>query len=184
MSEKIKEIGARIHDLRESNDISAAQMGKVLGISLETYIDYESGKQDIPASILFKVAQEFNVDMSLLLTGKEPHMNIYTVTRKDKGINVERRADYSYQNLAPNFHHKKAEPFLVTVEPKAPETPVTMNSHPGQEFDYILEGTLKITIHDHEIVLEAGDSIFYDSSYGHGMEALHGKVAKFLAIIF
>ncbi|MBN2428993.1 MAG: helix-turn-helix transcriptional regulator [Deltaproteobacteria bacterium] len=184
MSEKIKEIGSRIHDLRESSDISAAQFGKILGISPETYSDYESGKQDIPASVLFKIAQELKVDMSLLLTGKEPHMNIYTVTRKDKGINVERHSDYSYQNLAPNFHHKKAEPFLVTVEPKLPETPVSINSHPGQEFDYVLEGTLKITIHDHEILLEAGDSIFFDSSYGHGMESLNNKVAKFLAIIF
>jgi quercetin dioxygenase-like cupin family protein len=122
--------------------------------------------------------------MSLLLTGEAPRMNIFTVTRRGKGINVERRVDYSYQNLAPNFSHKRAEPFLVTVEPKPAETPVSINSHPGQEFDYVLEGTLKITIHNHDIVLEPGDSIFYDSTYGHGMEALNGKTAKFLAIIF
>ena len=184
MNEKVKEIGARIHELRELSDISAAQMAKLLGITLPTYNNYESGKEDIPASVLFKVSQELHVDMSLLLTGEIPRMNIYTVTRKGKGINVERRVDYSYQNLAPNFSHKKAEPFLVTVEPKSAETPVSMNSHPGQEFDFVLEGILKVMIHDHEIILEPGDSIFYDSSYGHGMEALHNSTAKFLAVIF
>ena len=184
MNEKIQETAARIHELRELSDISAAQMAKKLGIPLETYTGYESGKDDIPASVLFNVAQELGVDLSLLLTGREPHMNIYTVTRKGKGVAVDRHADYGYQHLAANFQHKKAEPFLVVVDPKPPGTPVSINFHPGQEFDYILEGTLKITIHNQEIVLEEGDSIFYDSSFGHGMEAAGGKSAKFLAIIF
>lgn len=184
MNEKIREIGIRIHELRELSDISAAQMAKSLEIPLQTYSRYESGDEDIPASVLFNVAQELNVNMSLLLTGEEPRMNIYTVTRKGKGVKVQRRADYSYQHLAANFHLKKAEPFLVTVEAKPAGTPVSINSHPGQEFNYILEGTLKIRIHDHDIILEAGDSIFFDANFGHGMEALQGKAAKFLAIIF
>lgn len=184
MNEKIRETAARIHELRELSDISAAQMAKKVGVSLDSYNEYESGKNDIPASVLFNIANELGVDMSLLLTGKEPHMNIYTVTRKGKGTRVDRQADYGYQHLAANFQHKRAEPFLVTVEPKPPGTPVSINSHPGQEFDYILEGTLKITIHQQEILLEAGDSIYYDSSYGHGMEALNEKPARFLAIIF
>ncbi len=184
MNEKVKEIGARIHELRELSEISAAHMAKIVEIPLRAYNKFETGEEDIPASVLFKISQELNVDMSLLLTGEAPRMNIYTVTRKGKGVNVERRADYSYQNLAANFHHKKAEPFLVTVDPKPVDTPLCINSHPGQEFDYILEGTLKVMIHHHEITLEPGDSIFYDSSYGHGMEALHGKTARFLAIIF
>ncbi|MBN2719908.1 MAG: helix-turn-helix transcriptional regulator [Proteobacteria bacterium] len=184
MNQKIQETAARIHELRELSDISAAQMAKNLGIDLEAYAEYETGNADIPASILFNVAQELGVDMSLLLTGKEPHMNIYTVVRKGKGVMVDRQAGYDYQHLAANFNHRKAEPFLVVVQPKPPGTPMSINSHPGQEFDYVLEGTLKIAIHDHEIVLEAGDSIFYDSCYGHGMEAINDKAARFLAIIF
>lgn len=184
MNEKIRETAARIHELRELSDISAAQMAKTLGIPLKTYTLYESGETDIPASVLFSVAQQLGIDMKVLLTGKEPHMNIYTVTRKGKGVAVERQADYDYQHLAANFQHRKAEPFLVAVQPKSPGTSVSINHHPGQEFDYVLEGTLKITIHDNEIVLEEGDSIFFDSSYGHGLEALDGKAARILAIIF
>jgi len=184
MNQKIQETAARIREWRELSDISAAQMAKKLEIDLETYLEYESGKDDIPASVLFNVAQELGVDMSLLLTGKEPHMNIYTVVRRGKGVTVDRQASYDYQHLAANFNHRKAEPFLVVVQPKPPGTPLSKNSHPGQEFDYVLEGTLKIAIHDHEIVLEEGDSIFYDSGYGHGMEAVNDKAARFLAIIF
>jgi len=183
MKEKMKEIGSRIFELRDLSEISAEEMAEYLKIDVKTYKEYENGISDIPASILYEIAQKFGVDMGLLLTGEETRMHIFTVTRKDKGIAVERRKQYKYENLAEKFIHKKAEPFIVTVDSKDDETTVTKNSHPGQEFDYVLEGTLKLYIHDNELILEEGDSIFYDSSYEHAMEALNNKPAKFIAIV-
>jgi hypothetical protein len=58
------------------------------------------------------------------------------VTRNGEGVEVERREQYKYQNLAGNFVHKKAEPFIVTVEPHQDKP--SIYSHPGQEFDYVL----------------------------------------------
>jgi transcriptional regulator with XRE-family HTH domain len=183
MQEKIEEIARRIREMRQLLDISAEKMAKNLEIDLDVYNNYEKANSDIPASLLHDIAGQLNVDMSLLLTGEEPKMHIFTVTRKDKGVEVERKKDYKYQSLAANFIHKKAEPFLVVVEPKQSDKKVSTNSHPGQEFDYVLEGTLKIYIHDNEIVLEIGDSIFFDSSCEHAMEAVGDKAAKFLAVI-
>jgi quercetin dioxygenase-like cupin family protein len=110
-------------------------------------------------------------------------MHYFTVTRKGQGISVERRKQYKYQSLASNFINKKAEPFIVTVEPKPKGAAVQTNAHPGQEFNYVLEGSLKFIIRDQEFVLEAGDSIYFDSSCEHAMIALGGKPARFLAII-
>jgi transcriptional regulator with XRE-family HTH domain len=180
MQEKIKEIAIRIKELREISDISAEEMARLLNIDIETYESYEAGEKDIPASILYGISNELKVDMSVLLRGENPKMHVFTVTRKDKGVGVERRKEYKYQSLASNFVHKKAEPFVVKVEPKPEGTKISMNSHPGQEFDFVLEGTLKVVIHNNEIVLEEGDSIFFDSNYPHG---IGGKSAKFLAII-
>ena len=183
MQEKIKEIAARIRELRDISDISVEEMAGKLALPVDTYSNYEAGEEDIPASILLEIAQTLNVDMSVLLTGEAPRMRVFSVTRKDKGVSAERRKDYKYQNIAANFAHKKAEPFVVRVDPKPEGTPISTNSHPGQEFDYVLEGTLKVVIHNNEIVLEEGDSIFFDSNYAHGMQALGGKPAKFLAVI-
>ena len=47
----------------------------------------------------------------------------------------------------------------------------------------MLEGSLKIVIHDNEVVLNEGDSIFFDSSYKHVMEALNDKPVKLLAVV-
>jgi len=181
MTEKIEEIASRIRELRELYNISTAEMAEHLNIPTETYNGYEEGNTDIPASVLFEIANKLDVNMSLLLTGNEPRMHIFTVTRKGEGVDVERRKQYKYQNLAEKFIHKKAEPFLVTVEPRK-DKPST-NSHPGQEFDYILKGSLKFYIHDHEIILNEGDSIFFDSSYEHAMVALNDEPSQMLVFV-
>lgn len=183
MQEKIKEIAARVHELRELSDIPVKEMAKYLEVSDKTYQNYENGTEDIPASILFEIAHKLHIDMATLLTGEEPRMNIFTVTRNGKGVNVERRKQYKYQNLAEKFIHKKAEFFIVSVEPKPQGSKPETNSHPGQEFNYVLEGSLKVYIHSNEIALKEGDSIYFDSNYEHAMEALEGKPAKFLAVI-
>ena len=184
MKEKIQEIAARVKELRELSGLGVERVAERLGLPPATIKAYESGEADIPASVLCELARELGVDTTLLLTGSEPKMNIFTVTRKGKGVKVERRSQYKYQGLAENFIHKKAEPFLVTVEPKPADEKLHSNSHPGQEFDYVLEGCLQVVIHDNELVLEPGDSVYFDSTHAHGMRALDGKPAKFLAIIF
>lgn len=184
MQEKIREVATRIKALRENLGVSTDDMANHLKVAAGVYAEYEKGESDIPASILFGIAHRLNIDMAVLLTGEEPHMRYFTVTRKDKGVVVERRTQYKYQNLAANFIHKKAEPFLVTVEPKSPGKTAEMNTHPGQEFDYVIQGVLKIYIHGNELVLREGDSIYFDSGCPHAMEAMENAPAKFLAVIF
>ena len=47
----------------------------------------------------------------------------------------------------------------------------------------MLSGTLAVTIDGHELVLNEGDALFYDSLHPHGMKALNDKPAQFLAVI-
>ena len=182
MKENNKDIGARIKELRELSNIGIGEIANEFDIDEEEYISYENGDKNIPASVLYEISQKFNVDMGLLLTGEETRMHIFTVTRKGEGASVERRSQYEYENLAEKFIHKKGEPFIVTVDPNDIEKPNT-STHPGQEFNYLIEGSLKLFIHNNEIILNEGDSIFFDSTYEHSMKSLNNKKAKFLAII-
>ena len=182
MNEYNKDIGNRIRELRELSDITIKEIAEKLNIDEEIYIQYENGDIDIPASFIYELANIFKVDLGLLLTGEESKMTIFDVTRANKGVSVDRSKEYTHENLCSNFIHKKAETFLVTVDPEKNPTP-SLNSHPGQEFNYVLEGSLKIYIHNNEIILNEGDCIFFDSTHRHAMVALNGKPAKFLAMI-
>jgi mannose-6-phosphate isomerase-like protein (cupin superfamily)/DNA-binding XRE family transcriptional regulator len=183
MLEQIKVIAERVKGLREISGISAETLAKELDLTTEQYLLYESGTVDIPAGFLIKIAQKNNMELSALLSGENPRLHVYCVVRKDKGLNVERRKQYKYEHLAYNFINKKAEPFIVRVEPGTDDAPLEYNSHPGQEFDYVIEGTMKIVIDNHEIILNEGDSVYYDSGYKHAMKALNNVTVKMLTVV-
>ena len=183
MNEQIQLIAARIKELREIAGISAESFANELNIDKDLLLNYENGNTDISVGFLLKVAHRFNLELSALLKGDQPKLHVYSVARNGKGLIVDRRKQYKYESLASNFIHKKAEPFIVTVEPDASNAPLESNTHPGQEFNYVLEGTLMIVVDGHEIVLSEGDSIYFDSGYKHAMKALNNLQSKFLAVI-
>lgn len=183
MLEQIKQTAQRMKGLREIEGYTTRQIAEDLNISQELYESYESGEVDIPMSFLYEFANKFGVELTAIISGEDPRLKIYQLVRSGEGLDVERRKQYKYQSLAYNFRHKKAEIFTVEVPETKPGDPAPVNSHPGHEFNYVLEGTLKLTINSKELTLHPGDSLYFDASYAHGMQAVGGK-AKFLAIIF
>jgi len=183
MSDQIREIAERVRELRNIEGIPAETLAAELGVDLKTYLAWEDSAENIPVGTLFELAKRFNVDMRELISGKSPHLKTYCLTRAEQGIDTERRPAYKYKNLADSFIHKRAEPFMVEVGPESENKAIELNSHPGQEFDYVIEGKLLISVGGHELVLNEGDSLYYDSGEEHGMKALGGKRARFLAVI-
>lgn len=178
-----QQIGERLRGLRDCLELSQEEVASQCGVSPEEVDAYERGDLDIPVSFLHKVSTTFGVEMSALLSGDEPKMHSYYITRAGHGLKVERTGAYSYQDLAAGFQHRQMAPFMVTVESKAPETPLTLNTHEGQEFNYVIEGRLEITVAGKTNILETGDSIMFDARKPHGLRALDGARVRMLAII-
>lgn len=185
MEMQIKEIAERIRGLREILDIPAEEMAECTGQSLDNYEKLESGARDFPFTFLMKCAQRFGVDIIELLTGSDPKLSFYTIVRQGKGLPIERRQGFQYKHLAYLFKNKISEPFLVTAPFSEEEQnePIQYSTHGGQEFDYILKGSLKVDLDGHVEVLNAGDAIYYDSGHRHGMIATGGSDCDFLAVV-
>jgi quercetin dioxygenase-like cupin family protein len=181
MTEQIKQIAERIQEIREISGISAETLAGKLGIAADIYLKYESGNTDIPVGIIFKISELFNIELSVMLGGDNPKLRMFGVVRKGTGLKLERRKQYKYESLAHNFIQKKAEPFMVTIDPD--DKVLEFNSHPGQEFNYVLKGTMMTIIDGHEIILNEGDSIYFDSGYKHAMKSLNNEQVKFLAVV-
>ena len=183
MNEQFKQIGQRLAGLREVVEASVADFANAAGVSEAEYLKIEAGNSDISVSVLHNISEKYKVDLSTLMFGDEPRVNSYSVTRKGMGAAVERSKAYKYQALGAGFIGRKADPFVVTVEPKPDSTPISLNTHTGQEFNLILEGRMLLHINGNELVMEPGDSIYFDAQCPHGMKALDGKKVEFLAII-
>lgn len=182
MSDQVKQIAMRILDLREISDYTVERMAATLEVSVEEYRRIEAGEVDIPISFLVKVGEVFHVDMTELLTGESPRLNVLSVTRAGKGQDITRHDQYVYKNLGFNFAHRKIEPLYVTIPANA-NRDMKPNSHDGQEFDYVLAGTMRLVIGKTEVLLEPGDSVYYDSHTPHAMQAQGDEPVHFLAMV-
>jgi mannose-6-phosphate isomerase-like protein (cupin superfamily) len=182
MNEQIKQIAERLRGLRDALELPVEEFAKVCNIPVEEYTQYENGEKDIPVGILHCISQQYNVELTALMFGEDPHMRSYYLTRKGQGVAMERTKAYKYQSLAAGFINRKADPFIVTVEPK--DDPIHLNMHAGQEFNLVLEGRMLFSMNGKELILNEGDSLYFDSGIPHGMKALDGHTVKFLAVIF
>lgn len=180
MNDQIKQISERIKELRAILEVDAADLAKQVNLSVEEYMQYENAQTDIPIGVIYAVAAALNVDPTVLLTGDAPRMRDYTIVRQGKGVSVERYEGYRFNSLAFNYIGRTFDPMIVDLEPmeKGPDLVV----HAGQEFNYVLEGTVQLVIGGREFLLEAGDSAFFDPMTPHGQRAVGGPV-KFLTII-
>ena len=160
----------RLKGLREVLNIPAQEVADLCGISLEHYQKIESGEADPSVYRLSKISKRYGIDLDVLLFGEEPRMSSYFVTRAGQGQEIDRGNDYRYQ-------------FFVTVDPLPDGRNHNKNTHDGQEFDFMIDGTLEITIDSKVLVLNAGDSIYFDSRHPHCMRALGGEPATFISII-
>ncbi|MDR2435602.1 MAG: cupin domain-containing protein [Treponema sp.] len=183
MKEDVKEITARVRVLREIEAISSETLARELGFDPAEYNAWETGEKDFPIGVLVEIAARFKVDLSELVSGDTSKLKTFCLTKAGQAPEVSRRPMYAYWNLAYNFHRKKAEPFLVEANPETEHKPLNLNTHSGQEFDYVLEGRLLISVGGHEMELGPGDCLYYDSNEPHGMKALGGKPARFLAVV-
>jgi mannose-6-phosphate isomerase-like protein (cupin superfamily)/DNA-binding XRE family transcriptional regulator len=174
------QIPGRIKELREVLEISVMDMAGDIDIPYDTYLKYESGELDIPISALYRIAHRLGTDPTVLITGEDPRMDTASVCRAGAGVRVERFPGYEFSSLAFNFKDRTMEPLLVYLDPeKESAAPVT---HGGQEFNYVVEGTVKVSVGSREYILHPGDSLYFNASLPHAQSAM-GVPSRFITII-
>ena len=182
---KIIEMAQRIKTLREIVGLSTLEMAEKTGVTEAEYVACESAKSDLNFAFLYRCALALNVDVTDIIEGTSPRLAGYTVTRKGEGQQIQKAHGMEYFNLASSFKKRIAEPLYVvaTYDKDAQNKPIELTTHQGQECDIVVSGTLKVQVGDHVETLTAGDSIYYDSSYPHGMMATGGEDCVFYAIV-
>lgn len=182
MEDKILMIAERMKALREIMDVPVREMADTVGLTDAQYLEHENGQHDFSFSFLYSVANKLGVDIIDLMTGETPRLSVCSFVKKSGGLKMERRKEYKYEHLAYIFKNKKMEPFMVTVEASDTDAKSHMNSHEGQELDFVIEGSMILYIDKQEVQLQAGDTVYFDANHPHSMQAKDG-VCKFLAVI-
>ena len=155
MENIIKDVADRIRETRLVCEISEEEMAQCTDVSLETYRELEAGNADFSFTFIYKCAARLGVDTTDLLKGSSPTLKSYSITRAGGGLPIARRKGFRYNNLAPLFKNKIAEPFIVRAKCSLEEmsAPIKLSHHEGQEYDYVLSGQLKVVVDGHTELL-------------------------------
>ena len=185
MDYSLKEVAGRIKGLREAKGYSPEELAKLTGVSLNDYLLLENGETDFSFTFIYKCAKACDVEVVDLLEGRSTTLTSFAITRRGEGLKILKQHGVEYNNLAPKFKDKLAEPFLVKFPyiPEEQNAPIKLNSHNGQEFDVIVKGSLKVQVGSHVDILHEGDSIFYNSLIPHGMIAVSEGGCEFHAVV-
>ena len=182
---KIKEMAARIRELREITRFTAEEMAQKTDVTAEEYLKCENGESDLNFAFIYRCALAFGVDVTDIIEGVSPTLKSFTLTRAGKGQRIEQAHGMVYYNLAAAFQNRIAEPLYVncSYSEEAEHKDIELTTHAGQECDIVISGHLQVQIGSHKEVLGPGDSIYYDSSSPHGMIAVNGEDCLFYAIV-
>ena len=184
MDEQIRQIAERLRGLRDVLELTADDIARDCDISAE---EYRLGPKPENSIISGQHAAEDSTALRHI-TGRtdvwaraQNELLLPDTCRKRNQYRTYQA--YKYQSLAAGFINRTADPFIVTVEPKPDSEPIHYNSHTGQEFNLVLEGRMMVSIDGKDLILNEGDSLYFNSKLPHGMKALDGKTVKFLAVI-
>ncbi len=182
---KIREMAGRIKELREIVGLTPAEMAVKTDVSIEEYIQCESGKSDLNFAFIYRCALALGVNVTDIIEGHSPTLRSYTVTRQGAGQEIANAHGMTYYNMAYAFQNRIAEPLYVcsAYDEEAQHKDIELTTHSGQECDIVVDGNLMVQIGEHREVLGPGDSIYFDSSTPHGMIAVNGKDCIFYAIV-
>ena len=185
-----KIVGEKIKALRETKEISIAELAERTGLA-EEQINRIENNVDIPSlAPLIKIARALGVRLGTFLDDQDEMGAV--VCRKQETVDntisfsnnaMDARTHMHYQSLAKSKSDRHMEPFIVDIE-ATNDTQYTLSSHEGEEFIYVLEGEVEIKYGKETYHLKTGDSIYYESIVAHHVHSFGSENAKILAVVY
>lgn len=187
-----KIIGAKIKSLRESKQLSIEEVAERSGLGKEQIERIESNVDFPSLAPLIKIARVLGVRLGTFLDDQS-ELGPVICRGKDCSDNnsigftnnsMANRKHMTYHSLSQDKSGRHMEPFLIEVAPSEEGMGFALSTHEGEEFIYVLAGVVEINYGKSTYILEAGDSIYYDSIVAHHVHAATGTTAKILGVVY
>jgi quercetin dioxygenase-like cupin family protein len=179
-------IGCRVQRLRQEKGLSLEDLSELTGFEVDLLQRIEKDEIQPQLGTIIRLSKALDRSLSRLVSGDRGGKR-YSLTRRGESKPISRsttgkgqRAAYTYMSLAPEVDGRHMEALMVEL---APNTDDTTSVHEGEEFIYVLEGSVRLHLGDEAFTLDPGDSIYYLSTVPHVLMAID-KPAVILAVIY
>jgi transcriptional regulator with XRE-family HTH domain len=162
----LEDIGKKVQQLREANGWSLQELARRTGLSASFLSQLERGRCSVSITTLDRVATELGVTIGFFFPQVKNGRN--RTTAAERVVIQASGSLLSYEKLSGDFPGRIMEAFLITMQPG--EMQDTPYRHEGEEFGFILEGTLTMAIDNETVELHPGDSVHFQSTQPHTWE--------------
>ena len=181
----IENIGARIRAIREEKGVSLEELSKLTGFEVAFLSGIETNQVQPQLGTMIKLSKALDSAFGRLISGTGERL--YSITRKSERRPATRSTTktgkkhlYSYKSLAPEVKGRHMEALMVQL---LPATEKDISVHEGEEFVFVLDGTVLLEIGGERFELEPGDSAYYLATTPHIISAKKDK-ATILAVLY
>ncbi len=184
-------VGFKIKGIRESKNLSIEEISERSGLSIDQIASIENDQFLPSLGPLIKIARALGVRLGTFLDDSD-ELGPVICRKEDRERNnsisfsnnaTEARKNMVYHSLARQKAGRNMEPFIIDIQPSEERT-FKLSAHEGEEFIYVMSGEVEIEYGKERYVLNAGDSIFYDSIVEHHVHGADGKSAQILAVVY
>ncbi|TDC59619.1 XRE family transcriptional regulator [Actinomadura sp. GC306] len=168
-------VGPRLKRLRRQRDITLAALAEQTGISTSTLSRLEAGLRHPTLEQLLPLARAYGVSLDELVDApptRDPRINLRPIPCTDGSVilPLTRRPGgiQAYKFVLP-AGHDDTEPDLRT--------------HEGHDWVYVLNGTLRLVLGEHDLTLKPGEAAEFDTRTPHWFGATSAGPVEFLSLI-
>lgn len=183
-------LGGKIRDLRERRRLTLQDLAAKTGLPESVLSEMENGAIVPPVASLLKIARALEAGMAHFFRDDGAGVQI-SVTRRGDRVGIGSRphhlhegaVNYIYESLETKKPDKHMEPLFVEFLPMDTGD-MLFTSHDGEEFVYVLEGTLEFRTDSRIEVLLPGDALYFESGVNHGFRGLDHRQAKAIVVVW
>ncbi len=184
-----KDLGKKIKQFREFRQISGKDLALRANL-LPGQLEIIEEKGIVPSlGHLIKISRALGVRIGTFLDDQEQIGPVIVKAGEEKSSlsfstkDETSREHLNFFSLAQDKSGRHMDPFIVEIEPSK-EPDYKLSSHEGEEFIYVLEGSIEINYGKDIFHINKGDTIYLDSVVAHNVHAAGNQPAKILAVVY
>ncbi|MFE1377754.1 helix-turn-helix domain-containing protein [Streptomyces sp. NPDC058740] len=167
----LTEVGPRLRRIRRERGSTLAELSAATGISVSTLSRLESGQRKPSLELLLPVARAHQVPLDELVGAPpvgDPRVRAKPIVRHGRTLYPLTRQPGGLQA------------YKVVQEPGA--EPADPRVHEGYEWLYVLSGSLRLVLGEHDVVLGPGEAAEFDTRVPHWFGAAGDRPVEFLSL--
>lgn len=172
------EIGDKIKRMRIEKGLTQEELANRCELSKGFISQVENDLTSPSIATLIDILEILGTNLNEFFSDEREEKVAYTYDDMFETVNEELK--YSLMWLVPNAQKNEMEPIMITLEPNGRY--IEESPHEGEEFGYVLSGTIILHLGDKQFKVKKGESFYYKPKSNHYISNCGKTAAKVIWI--